>query len=158
MTTELTRDEVVDDRKPSKPGMVELDPMEILLDVPARQNITEEVNITRRDKKFKVKIRAIGGEEYRNIQDQCTTRIVDRKRGGLRTEFDQRKSQRLVILNCVSEPNLRDKKLLDAYNVRPEDEDAIVDRAFLPGEVDYLAECILELSGYTEEVLEKVKA
>lgn len=145
--------------KNGKGGNVELDAMEVLLDVSSRQSITEEIVLKRRGKgNFKVKIRAIGGDEYKDIQDQCTTRIRDRKAGGMRSEFDGRKSQKLVVLACVIEPNLTDHSLLAAYKVNATVPEDIIDLAFLPGEVDFLAESILELSGYTDEVLEKVKA
>lgn len=145
-------------------GNIEMDTMETLLDVSARQNIEENITIKRPNRKtgketvLKFKIRAISGEEYKRYQEQATTRIRDRKAGGVRTEFDYRKSQRLVVYNCVVSPDLKNKKLADAYNVNDMEPEMIVEKALLPGEIDYLAEWILEISGYTEEVLEKVKA
>lgn len=139
-------------------GGIELDAMETLLDVPSRQHIEETVILNRRGKgKMKFKVRAIGGEEYKDIQEQCTQRVRNRRGGGMTTEFDARKSQRLVVLACVLEPSLKDKKLMEAYNVPADQPELVVDRALLPGEVDLLSESILDLSGYTDEVLEKVK-
>lgn len=141
-------------------GRVELDAMELLLDTTSRKNITEILTLNTRKGKpsLRIKIRAIGGEEYKDIQEQCTDRYRDRKSGNMRSEFDGRKSQRLVIMTCVLEPNLKDDRLLKAYDVSSASPEDVVDKAFLPGETDYIAESILELSGYNEEVLAKVKA
>lgn len=143
-------------------GVIEVDAMEVLLDVPSRQNIETTVSLTRRTndggkKRFVVAVKAIGGDRYKDIQEQCTERRHNRRTGTITQEFDARKSQKLVILECVTKPDLRDAKLQGAYNVNASIPEDIVDKVFLPGEIDKLSDEILDISGYNEEVLDKVK-
>lgn len=51
-----------------------------------------------------------------------------------------------AVYNCVIEPNLKDKKLQDAYECfEPID---IVDKLFSNGDASFIAEQIMKLSGY----------
>lgn len=138
----------------------EVDALEILLDVEARENLTEHVVITRHmstgDKKFKIKIRAINGDEYQKIQNYATSEIRSRRSGIVR-DTDIRKVRRMVVLSGVIEPNLKDEKFLEKWHVTKSLAEEVVDKAFLPGEVDKLFDRIATLSGFDDELEDTLK-
>lgn len=148
----------VDEENKAQAATTELDPLEVLLDVNARQNIVEEVVLTRKGKgPFRVKIQAIQGKVYDEIQDKATTTKQNRRTQQMVKEQDNRMLRRLVVLEGVLEPNLREPRLLEAYGIAKGKEEFIVDAAFLPGEVDVLGDRILTLSGYTDDLIDVTK-
>lgn len=146
----------------AKAGVVELDAMSVFLDVTSRRDVTDTIYITRRrpgqgSVRFPIKIRSLEGDRYKQIQEQCTTRTRNRRTNQTTSEFDGLKSQKITIMECVVEPDLKDPKLLSAHGISVHMPEDIVDAVFLPGEKDLISDEILDLSGYNEEVLARAK-
>ena len=67
---------------------------------------------------------------------------------------DNMESNKYVILNCVVEPNLKDKALLDAYECStPLD---IVACIFQPGEISRIATVLMNLAGFNTNISHKL--
>ncbi len=150
--------ETVDDETGARSkDVVEVDPMEMLLDSESRRDLHDFVSLRRKNKSFKVKIRAIDGDTYDKLQEDATTTKQNRRTQAVVRETDFRMVRRLVVLHGVIEPDLFNEDLLKKYNVDKGAEYNVVDKAFLPGEVDKIAERVLTLSGYDEEFVELAK-
>ena len=97
-------------------------------------------------------IRALTGEEFQEAQE-ASMRIS--KRGEVE-EMDSRLLQCMCVLNGTQDPNLRDKQLLDLYEVHTP-EDLLNGTFLLPGEVSQLFNNIQELSGFGADAVAAVK-
>lgn len=85
------------------------------------------------------------------------TRYVKRRSGPRQREIDNRKLSKLVVLEGVVSPPLsphRDREAFQqlAAKYGSEDPEVLVGRILLPGEIDLLAEKILTLSGYEDDL------
>lgn len=58
-----------------------------------------------------------------------------------------------ILLEGVTEPDLRNRALMEKYKAATPDE--LVKKLFLPGEIEDIAREIEKLSGYRKEVLEE---
>jgi hypothetical protein len=95
--------------------------------------------------KFELELVAINPERYAEIQRQS---VELSKKGGIK-DFNIFDMQVLTMLDGVKEPNLKDKKLLDHFNVpTPKD---LVAKLFLSGEIADIYNEINVLSGYEKE-------
>lgn len=146
-----------DEEKFAPGSRTEVDPLEMLLDTKARENLRDKVTISRKGKGLmEFEIRAIDGKLYDDIQDKST--ITKRNRAG--NEFksqDNRMLRRLVVLEGVVSPSLKDDRLLQAFGIGKGREEDVIEKALLPGEIDLLGDRILTLSGYTDEMVEVTK-
>lgn len=70
-------------------------------------------------------------------------------------DFDQEKFQMLTIVGQTIEPNLSNADFLSKANCRTAQE--FIERKFLSGEIDSLAEGILTASGFTKDGSEKLQ-
>lgn len=95
--------------------------------------------------KFELQLSALDPKRYAEIQRQS----VDlSKKGGIK-DFDLFDMQVLTLLDGIKEPNLKDKKLLDHFNVPTPKE--LVARLFLSGEIADIYNEINVLSGYEKD-------
>lgn len=90
---------------------------------------------------------ALTADEMGGIQDM----VLDVKG----QDVDVPEMQTLTVLAGVKEPNLKDKNLLDYYNVPTPKE--LLRKLLLPGEIASLYNTISDLSGYGEGAVEEVK-
>jgi hypothetical protein len=94
--------------------------------------------------------RALSGEEIDDIDEQCTT-WVKRGRGERVKERDTQRFERMIVAKATLTPNLDDDKILKKFgNVPPEKR---LVRILLPGTTDGLSAKVLELSGYTDDLI-----
>jgi len=132
-----------------------VDPVAALLDAPSEAP-TETVTIKRLNTKFV--IQAITDDKaYDRIVEQCTSYVRNRRGGGRTREVDGRRLARLTVAEYTLSPPFKAKNGVDAYEALAakfgaKEPDTLVDRALLMGEVDLLAEHILALSGFDDEV------
>lgn len=97
-------------------------------------------------------IRALTGEEFQEAQQAALSLS---KRGEVE-DVDSRMLQVMCVLNGTQEPNLKDKQLLDLYDVATPDQ--LLNGTFLlPGEVSQLFNSIQELSGFGADAVAEVK-
>jgi len=92
-----------------------------------------------------ITLRALKSTEIFYARERSTIRL---KNG--QEKFDNEKFYCLVVAQAIESPNLKDKKLLEAYNaITPEE---VVKELFLSGELIQLADIVLDISGYNEEI------
>lgn len=96
--------------------------------------------------------------DYERVVERAT-RYVKRRGGGRQREIDNRQLSKLVVIERVVDPvfspqhgQAKFQRLAAKYG--SEDPEVLVGRALLPGEIDQLAEKILELSGYDDDLEE----
>jgi len=95
--------------------------------------------------KFELQLSALNPQRYAEIQRQS----VDlSKKGGIK-DFNLFDMQVLTLLDGVKEPSLKDKKLLDHFNVATSKE--LVSKLFLSGEIADIYNEINVLSGYEKD-------
>lgn len=108
----------------------------------------DEVEIKRLSKiigsRFAVKVRAINGNRYTEIQKS----VLNIGSKG-KSDFDIAKAKTLTVLEGLVEPDMRDKELLKQFKaVTPKE---AINKIFLPGEIDRIYKKITELCGYDDE-------
>lgn len=114
--------------------------------IPLKDEVPQKtVHIKRLD--IDVTLRALTGDEIFKIRDRCTIR----NKTGVE-QFDNGKFNSLLVATAIIKPDLKNKKLLEAYNVITPEE--LVKKLFLAGELIQLVDIVLDLSGYNEEIEE----
>lgn len=102
---------------------------------------------------FVVKYQAVDAQVVDDIAELTTIR----NKRGEPVDIDSMKAATLYVIEGVTEPNLKDPKLLAHFGAAtPED---LVNRVFLPGEVMDIYKAISDLSGFssTEEEIAELK-
>ena len=77
------------------------------------------------------------------------------RRRGETSEQDTPLFLRLVVANGVVHPKLDDRAVLNAHGVRTGEK--LVRKLMLPGEIVRCAELIMDLSGYSDDAVQRVK-
>lgn len=117
-------------------------------------NIVETVKLNGRLKDFEFKVKAITGEQYSSYQTLC----IENPNSPKKRRFNLKKFNELIVTNHVIEPNFRDAEWLKEMNCS--DPAQLMYKTLLAGEINELAEAILELSGFNndmEETIEEAK-
>lgn len=105
---------------------------------------------------FSVTLRGLSDPELQ----QCSDRAVkpptkqQRKLGMTQGGPDPARLKRLLIAVATIDPNLSDQRLLERYGPTTEH---VVQRWFLPGEIDALSEVVNDLTGYGGGAVERAK-
>lgn len=125
------------------------------LDAKKVKSPTQEVNMKRLSELAGApvifKCQALDSSTYNDIQNDAMD--MNDKKGTV--DYDVEKSQTFTVLNGVVEPNLKDKKLLEHYNVvTPKD---LLKKLLLPGEIIILFNLINNLSGFGKDAIENIK-
>lgn len=94
--------------------------------------------------------RPLEGEEIDKIQERCTN-WVKRGRGARVQELDTQDMNALLVSTACISPDWRDQRLRAKYGATHPHE--VVRKALLPGTIDGLASRLLELSGYTDDLV-----
>lgn len=130
-----------------------VDPLSALLDAPLEAP-TATVFLKRLGATFTV-MAITDDRAYDRIVERCTKFVKNRRGGGRTREVDGRRLGRLTVAEYCVEPGFTPKyagyEALSAKFGTKEPED-LVDRALLMGEVDLLADKILDISGFDDEV------
>lgn len=162
--------EVVDDDSPLTPleEVAEeigagpgVDPLEALLGIAPNTDITDEVTIERLGTVFTIK--AIpDDEEYEKLQERCTD-TIRRRRGIPQEKLNWPKFRRTLVAEYTLDPPFHPKYDDAGYRKLAEHHGAtdptdLVRRALLPGEVDLVADRILQLSGFGDPQSDMVEA
>lgn len=129
-----------------------VDPLEALLSSP----IGPQTGTWRcRRLKTSFQLRSLDNATYAKAQEQATRYVRNRRSGRMEKDVDGSTLSFLVVVEGVTHPSFHDQNLLKKYNaLGPQD---AVKKALLPGEIDQLAEKILALSGFDEDVEEQGK-
>ena len=137
-----------------------VDPLTALLDAPLEAP-TAEVYIKRLGAHFTVQA-ITDDREYERLVEQCTSYVRARRGQGRTREVDGRRLGRLTVANYCTSPAFHRRhgqaefeQLAGKFDT--EEPDVLVDRALLMGEVDLLADKILDLSGFEDDGVETAK-
>ena len=117
-------------------------------------NLTKEVNLGGRLKDFKLKIKAMTGNQYNDYQALC----IENPNSPKKRRFNTKKFHELIVVNCVVDPNFKDPDWMTELGVA--DAASVMYKTLLAGEIAQLAEEALRLSGFDrdlEEEMEEVK-
>lgn len=129
-----------------------VDPLQALLDSPIGPQTG-----TWRCRRLKVdfRLRSLDNASYAKAQEQATRYVRNRRSGRMEKDVDGSTLSFLVVVEGVTHPSFNDQNLLKKYNaLGPQD---AVKKALLPGEIDQLAEKILALSGFDEDLEDQGK-
>jgi XkdN-like tail assembly chaperone len=95
-------------------------------------------------------IRSLDNASYAKAQEQATRYVRNRRTGRMEKDVDGATLSFLVVVEGVTNPSFKDQNVLKKFeSIGPQD---AVKKALLPGEIDQLAEKILALSGFDEDV------
>lgn len=121
--------------------------------------LTDEVAISERFKgpdgrvlKFKIKV--LTHQEFEAYRRQSMTISADKK-GTRRVDLDSAKFNSLVVINHTVDPNFKDAASIQALGCQTPEE--YLNKVLLPGEIVDLANAILRLSGFDEDMDELVE-
>jgi hypothetical protein len=100
-------------------------------------------------------IRSLNNDDYAKAQEQATRFVRNRRSGRMEKDVDGATLSFLVcVAGCVN-PNFESQEVKKRFNAMNA-QDALK-KGLLPGEIDQLAEKILQLSGFDEDVEEQGK-
>lgn len=98
-----------------------------------------------------ITIKALDGEKYSTYQQLC----IENPNSAKKRRFNTKKFHELICVECLVEPNLRDAEFLKAANTP--DSTRLLYRCFLAGEIATIAEEVLKLSGFDQDVEEEME-
>lgn len=125
--------------------------LEKFLTLPDVSEIEEEVSVSKRLGKFKVK--AMTSDEFGEYQKRSRGKV--NKKG---VDFDSTKFNLLIVAGQTIQPNFNNAELLKKASCATATE--LIKKKLLPGEIAELADKITELSGFEtdrEEEIEEAK-
>jgi len=130
-----------------------MDPLQALLDAP-RLVDTALVRIKRLDTSFTVQ--AIDDDrKYDKLVERCTRIVRNRRGGGRSREVDGRRLAKLTVVEYTLSPGFRPgmegfEALVERYGTS--EPESLVSEALYIGEIDALADKILEISGFEDDL------
>lgn len=152
---ELTEEEAAEQYK-GEP----LDPLEELLAYDSETRFTDDLDMSKYGFKATWRIQNLQGEQHSQLIERASKVIKNTGSGTLQKQLDGPKFQRLVVAYGVVAPNHRDRKVFAKYNRKPTQEDTLIAEIYRnrPGLVYYVAQAVLDLSGFSEDLVEVAKS
>jgi hypothetical protein len=137
-----------------------LDPLEELLAYDSERRFEEVLDMSKYGFQAKWEIQNLQGEQHSTLIERASRVVKNTGNGSLQKQLDGAKFQALVVAYGVKSPNLRDPKVFRKYNLRPTQEDRLISAMFKnkPGLLNYVANAVLELSGFNEDLVEVAKS
>jgi hypothetical protein len=123
-----------------------VDPLQALLNAPTGPQ-TGTWFCKRLNVNFQIK--SLDNDVYGKVQEESTRFVRNRRTGRMEKDIDSPTMSMLVCAYGTTTPSFTSQTVLKRYNAASPRH--AVKAALLPGEVDKLAEKILNLSGYDEE-------
>ena len=117
-------------------------------------DLKKTINLGGRMQDHPVTIKALDGNQYNNFQQLC----IENPNSAKKRRFNSKKFNELICIECLVDPNLKDVVFLQAANVP--DSTSLLYKCFLSGEIAFIAESVLKLSGFKpdgEEEMDEVK-
>lgn len=129
-----------------------VDPMEALLGLTKTADKVEETFLVKLVDGTEVPwtVRPVTDEEIDETRER-NTRLVKRGRGGKVQELDETAMGHQLIALATVKPDLTDARLAQKYRARRPEE--IVKVAFLPGTAQAIVAKIMDVSGYSDELV-----
>lgn len=125
-----------------------MDELEQFLNLPDVDNIEEEVFVSQRLGKFKVK--AMTADEHGEYQRRCKSRM--NKKG---MDFDTAKFQLLIVAGQTTHPNFNNAELLKKSGCATAVD--FIKKKLKAGEIAELAQQICSISGFDSDINEDVE-
>ncbi|GAA0115739.1 phage tail assembly chaperone [Clostridium senegalense] len=118
-------------------------------EIPTGTYIIERVGIP-------VTLKGLSEKEINRIRKECTYTVKERG-GKRRKELDSEEFNAALIESATVKPNWNNEKLLEG--LKASDGRQVIKKKFLAGETSNLADKVLELSGFDDELedVEKIK-
>jgi hypothetical protein len=139
-----------------------LDALEELLAYDSNQQFTEVLDMEKYGFKTKWVIQNLVGEQHTQLVERASKIVKNTGSGTLQKQLDGPRFQALAMAFGVKSPNLRDPKLYAKYGLRPNAglEDRLVREMFRnrPGLVNYVSNAVLDLTGFSEDLVEVAKS
>lgn len=155
----MTELETVEEVEKTEADVVaEMEALDVLM-AAKRPVVVDEYVIRKRDgipADLKLKLGTV--HNFDELSEQASTRFVpnrEERRAGMteKVEQDQQLFLRLVVVAGTKHPNLETPALLQAQGV-PTGE-ALVEKLMRPGEIAKCAEYVMDLSGYSDDSVER---
>lgn len=131
-----------------------MNPLQLFLTENDVTNLEETFRLPGRLSEFDMKIKAIPADQYTEFQNRCIENPNSKKR-----KFNTKRFNELIVINGLTNPSLKDIEFMNANGCSGNSE-KLMYKVFLPGEINEIAERILNLSGFGntfEEEIEEVK-
>lgn len=137
-----------------------LDPLEELLAYDSAETFTDDLDMSKYRFKAKWVVQNLVGEQHRTLVERASKVVKNTGSGTLQKQLDGPKFQALCVAYGVKSPNLRDPKVFRKYGLKPSQEDRLILEMFRnrPGLVNYVANAVLDLSGFSEDLVEVAKS
>lgn len=113
-------------------------------------NITKTFDLGGRLEGHPITIRVLSGDQYNSYQQMC----IENPNSPKKRRFNTKKFNELVVVNCLVDPNLKDAEMIKEAGVV--DSTSLLYRCFLSGEINTIAEQILYLSGFDNDINEDI--
>jgi len=114
--------------------------------------MTQTLNIGGRLKDFELTVKPLQGSQYNDYQKLCIENAASQKK----RSFNTKKFNELIVINCTTEPNFKDADFQKANGVLDGDAAKLMYKVLLAGEISFLAESILKLSGFDRDIEEEM--
>lgn len=98
-----------------------------------------------------ITIKALDGEKYNSYQQLC----IENPNSAKKRRFNTKRFHELICVECLLDPNLKDADFIQAAGVP--DSTRLLYRCFLAGEIASIAENVLKLSGFDQDVEEEME-
>lgn len=122
--------------------------LEQFLSLPDVENIVEEIFVSERLGKFKVK--AMTEEQWRSYQNRCKGKL---KKGGM--DFDTSKLNLLIVVGQTVSPDFSNAEFLKKVGCATATE--FITKKFKAGEIAELSQQICKISGFDEDKEEAIE-
>ena len=115
-------------------------------------SMTQTLNIGGRLKDFELTVKPLQGSQYNDYQKLCIENAGSVKK----RSFNTKKFNELIVINCTAEPNFKDADFQKANGIQDGDAAKLMYKVLLAGEISFLAESILKLSGFDRDIEEEM--
>lgn len=118
------------------------------------KGLKKEINLGGRMADHPITIRVLEGDKYNTFQQMC----IENPNSAKKRRFNAKKFNELICIECLENPNMRDAEFLNAAREKGiADSTALLYHCFLAGEIAYIAEQALKLSGFDRDVEEEMQ-
>src|SRR5216684_5116853 len=118
-----------------------VDALDELLNLNTDREIRTEVDMTP-ELKGKWIVQAMGNDLNTELLERATYYQENPRTHDQIKQLDNVEFTRLVVANCVVEPNLKDPRLFAKHKISTRKPDMLVSKLLLPGQIDRLASAI----------------
>ena len=133
-----------------------IDALEELLSLDPEREIRTEVDMTPGLQATYV-VQAMSNELHQQLMEESTYYQENPRTHDQIRQLDNVEFTRLVVANCVVEPNLKDPRLFQKHRISLRKPDLLVAKLLLPGQIDRLAGAIMRLSGFRDDLVAVAK-